>query len=168
MTLVLEPVVAPAWSPVLCPEEVELADYLVGDRQNPDEPVAVYVLSLASRAAYVGVSKNPPRRVGVHARNAQLALPGPDVAEMVTYQPSEMFLALHGTPRQVVGIQTPSRRHAVILEALLTDALAHAGVHVFGSGWDQLANKWTRNEFSGETIDADALAFFVLTTLAAA
>jgi hypothetical protein len=65
-------------------------------------------------------------------------------------------------PTLVALVVTPSRRHAFLYEALLTARIAEAGVHVFGEGWDQTADKWCRNETSGEKLDGpDALVSLV-------
>jgi hypothetical protein len=142
------------WSPVLAPEELELVDEWLGDQFRPAPPTAVYVLLLASGAVYCGISYRPDRRLVEHKANLELA---PEHGVAVAIEdgtlPSQLFLAIHGLPEAVALISCPSRRHAALLEVLVTDALAQAGVHVYGAGWDKAEDKWRRNEFKGEKVE---------------
>jgi hypothetical protein len=142
------------WNRTLTAEELSLVDEWLGDQFRPEPPTAVYVLLLASGAVYVGISYAPETRLKQHKKSLTLA---PENCVVIQIEdgtlPSQLFLAVHGLPEQAAVISCPSRREATLLEALLTDALAQAGVHVFGAGWDKAVDKWTRNEFKGAKID---------------
>jgi hypothetical protein len=157
---------AETFDDVLLPEEVDLVDEYLSSGARPghdiDAPAVVYVLHLGSGAVYVGISKALDGRVKDHARNAKktplvIDTPlGPNASPAPS--PSATFLMVHGDPNVVAVVSCPTRRHALLYEAILTEEIASAGVHVFGSGWSQHEAMWTRNEVKGRKLDSPAQA----------
>jgi hypothetical protein len=148
----METSMALTWNRTLNPEELELVEEWLSDRCDPSRKTVVYVLLLASGAVYTGVSYNPKSRLREHINCLSLA-PENCVAVPVEDKPGEIFVAVHGLPEIAVTVDTPSRRHAFLLEALVTDGLAQRGVHVYGANFDRAVPRWERNEFKGVKLD---------------
>ncbi len=151
------------WGPPLLPEEVELVEEHLASGKTPlAETAVVYVLLLADGSTYTGITNDVARRLAEHTRSARRTHANQYAAIEVTGAPNETYLAVHGEPTLAAVVATPTRRHALLYEALLTDKIAEAGVHVFGAGWDQDTPRWERNEFKGEKVsEPEALAAVV-------
>jgi hypothetical protein len=148
------------WGPPLLPEEAALVDEYLADGRPQDERASVYVLALEDGAVYCGLTKDISRRLAEHRRAQETyRLPVGSDACPAEGSPGTFYLALHGEPALIAVVACPSRRHAHLYEALLTDKIGEAGINVYGARWDQTVASWGgRNERKGAKLDgADAL-----------